>query len=364
MVRQRLAFLFASIFLVGSFLHAAVNEQLEKALSKKSQPKEVLSQFERDYILLKKGQREFENDFTWTYNSSNQIYLQSFAIYNPVFLTLGSFGVEHIRRDILTDTLTFRYGLQDNIQLQLSVPIVFRHDRYSKIGTTSSGQDKFEDTNDNFGLGDISVGISYQPLRETDTRPALLTNLSFKFKNAKGPFDSSLDPDTNQPKDLPLGSGYYSVKLGINVAKTLDPLVVFGGISYAYNIEQDVNKVYKIDHDQNASTEKVPYGLKKVDPGDTISIVMGFSYAISYNFSLGFQFQDDITFATHVWKKDPGDAEYRKVEVPNSTLNSGIFKITAGWALSSTSSLNFSLGMGLTSDAPDFVFEVRYPIRF
>jgi hypothetical protein len=40
------------------------------------------------------------------------------------------------------------------------------------------------------------------------------------------------------------------------------------------------------------------------------------------------------------------------------------FGITAGWALSENSSLNFNLGMGLTSDAPDFVFEVRYPIRF
>ena len=337
------------------------SKQLEKALSQESQPKEVLSQFQRDYILLKKGQKEFENNFAWTYNSANQIFLNSFAILDPVFLTLGQFGVEHIRRHIFTDTLTLRYGILDNLQAQVSVPIIFRHDRYSKIGTTDGQGDNVESTMDKFGLGDISIGISYQPVRETDTRPAIVTSLSYKFNNAKSPFDIDVD-ENGQMKDLPLGSGYQSIKLGVNFAKTIDPVVVFGGISYAYNMEETVNNKYYIkDKDTN---ETKLYGLKKVAPGDTISIVLGFSYAVSYNFSLGFQFQDDLTFSTDVWKFQGSENNITKEQVPNTNLNSGIFKLTAGWAISDKSSLNFSLGMGLTSDAPDFVFEVRYPIRF
>ncbi len=351
----------SSILLAGSMpAGEPTNKQLEKALRQESQPKEVLSQFQRDYILLKRGQREFENDFAWTYNSANQIFLNSFAILDPVFLTLGQFGVEHIRRHIFTDTITLRYGILDNLQAQVSVPVIFRYDRYSKIGTNGGEGQQVETTKSKFGLGDISIGLSYQPIRETDTRPAIVTSLSYKFKNAKSPFEIDVD-ENGQMKDLPLGSGYQSIKLGVNFAKTIDPVVVFGGISYAYNMEETVNKKYRVkDRDGNTHV----YGLKKVEPGDTISIVMGFSYAVSYNFSLGFQFQDDFTLSTDVWKYEGSESNTKKEQVPNTNLNSGIFKLTAGWAISDKSSLNFTLGMGLTSDAPDFVFEVRYPVRF
>jgi hypothetical protein len=345
-----------------SFSSAYADSNLEKALQKESQPKEVLSQFERDYVLLKKGQWEFENGFSWTYNSANQIFLESFAILDPVFLTVGAFGVENIRRYIFTDTLTLRYGFRDNLQGEISVPIMFRYDSYSKIGTTG-GQDSKEDTSDsNFGIGDVTLGLSYQPIRETDTRPAVITSLSFKTKTGKSPFD--IGPD-GKPKDLPLGSGYYALKLGINMSKTIDPVVVFGGVSYAYNITEKVNKTFEQGEDQNRTI----YGLEKVDPGDTISIVFGMVYAVSYNFSMGFQFQDDFTLHTYVWKfhEEVGKGKprvYEKKRVSNSNLNSAIFKFTTGWVLSQNSSLNINVGMGLTSDAPDFVLEIKYPIRF
>ena len=366
---RKIATIALSALLLAASMPAGepTNKQLEKALRQESQPKEVLSQFQRDYILLKKGQKEFENNFAWTYNSANQIFLNSFAILDPVFLTLGQFGVEHIRRHIFTDTLTLRYGILDNLQAQLSVPIIFRHDRYSKIGTTGGQDSQSETTKSQFGVGDISIGLSYQPIRETDTIPAIVTSLSFKFKNGKSPFDIKAE-EKNQLKELPLGNGYYSIKFGMNFAKTIDPVVVFGGVSYAYNMEENVKQYFR-QEDPNNPQNNATVGLLKVEPGDTVSIVLGLSYAVSYNFSLGFQFQDDFTFSTDVTKctcpDDPNkEKKITKEQVPNTNLNSGIFKLTAGWAISDKSSLNFSLGMGLTSDAPDFVFEVRYPIRF
>ncbi|WP_200762611.1 transporter [Nitrosophilus alvini] len=342
--------LFSTIIAFGTSLSAATqNEDLEKAIKKESQPKAVLTQFERDYVLLKKGQKEFENAFSFSYSSAKQIYLESFAILDPVFLTLGQFGIENIKRHTFSDTISFRYGLRDNIQAEIGVPILYRYDRYSKVGTGEGEGDSHSEAG---GIGDVSVSLSYQPIRETDTTPAMITNLSFKFKNGKSPFDIDQYSD-----DLPLGSGYYSVKAGINLVKTIDPVVVFGGISYSYNIEEDVNYVVL---DENGS---IVSGLSKIDPGDTISINIGLGYAVSYNFSLGFQFVDDYTLSTEVWKYD-GSSTAQKVTVANSTLNSAQFKLTAGWAISDKKSINFGLGMGLTSDSPDYVFEVRFPIRF
>lgn len=85
---------------------AVEREDAKKAISKESQPSEVLVQFERDYVLLKQKQFEIENTFSYVYYSSNQIYLNSFAILDPVFLTLGKFGIETNRRHIFVDNIS------------------------------------------------------------------------------------------------------------------------------------------------------------------------------------------------------------------------------------------------------------------
>jgi len=254
-------------------------------------------------------------------------------------------------------------GITDNFQFEVGVPLIYRHERYSIIA--GKGQSEPDETQDQAGIGDVSVSFSYQPIKEGANTPAVLLSLGYKFKNAKSPFDIEVDQNGN-PKDLPLGSGYQSIKLGVNFVKSIDPVVVYGGISYAYNKKENVDQTYEIYNKETNETDKV--GLMDVDPGDTVSINVGLGYAISYNFSIGFQFIDDYTFSTDVWYYDYNDdgtkTELMKKEAPNSTVNSAQFKFTAGWALSDKSSLNFGLGIGLTSDSPDFVFEVRYPIRF
>jgi hypothetical protein len=54
----------------------------------------ALAAASKQYILLKRGQWEVENGISYAYYSANQIYLQSFALLDPVFLTLGEFGVK------------------------------------------------------------------------------------------------------------------------------------------------------------------------------------------------------------------------------------------------------------------------------
>jgi hypothetical protein len=323
---------------------AEVNKELSKALQKESQSKEVLQHFQRDYILLKKGEWEFENNFQITYNSSNQIFLDSFAILDPTFLTLGQFGVESFKRHIFRDILTWRTGITDYFQGEISIPLMYRHDQRAKAAINE------ESTLDEGGIGDIAAAFSYQIVRETNRKPAVVTTLSFKSKTGKSPFE--IDPET----DLPLGSGYYSIKAGANFVKTIDPVAVFGGVSYAFNLNEDVDQTIEIK-DENGTVTGTR-GLSKVEPGDTVSLNVGLGYAVSYDFSLNFQFLYDHTLATY------STVDGTRNKVANSTINSAQFKIGAGWALDKKSSINFSLGIGLTSDSPDFVFEVRTPFRY
>ena len=332
--------------LIGFNSYSSEVEKAKEILKKgkKEQYEESLSQFDRGYILLKKRQFEIENSFSYVYYSANQIYLSSFAILDPIFLTLGEFGIENARRHIFQYGLTLRYGLTDYIQTEINIPFIYRHERYSVVGTN-----KEESTADDYGLGDISLALSVQPLKETKSRPALIVSLAFKTKTGKSPFD--LD---NPKEDLPTGSGYYAVKGGINLIKSIDPVVIFGGFAYSYNMPESVGKIYTVRTESGTQSAR----LDKFYPGDTVSLNLGFAYALSYNFSLNFQFSQDYTFTSK------SEVDGKKSDVNNSTMNSAMFKLGTGWALSDRYSLNIALSMGLTDDAPDYVLEFRLPVRF
>jgi len=332
---KRVFILCLSASVMGSALFSAsVNKKLADVLKKESQPKEVLEHFQRDYVLLKKGTFELENDFQFTYNSSNQIFLDSFAILDPVFLTLGQFGIESIKRDIISDIVFLRYGITDYLQAEISVPFIYRHDQKAKVEANK------EDLIDEVGIGDISLTLSDQIFRETANKPAMIVNLSFKSDTGQSPYDIDLK------NELPLGTGYYSIKAGANFIKSIDPSVVFGGFSYAYNASKDINQMV------NGRI------LQKVEPGDSISINGGLGYAISYNFSVNAQFQFDYTLSSY------STVDGNRTKVSNSTMNVAQLKIGAGWALNKDKAINVSLGIGLTSDSPDFILEVRTPFKF
>ncbi|OPY70908.1 MAG: hypothetical protein A4E57_00223 [Syntrophorhabdaceae bacterium PtaU1.Bin034] len=291
----------------------------------------------KQYVLLKRNQWEIENSLSYSYYSANQIYLQSFAILDPVFLTLGEFGIESARRHIFTYNLASRYGITRNLQMDVNFPFVYRHDLITIVGSSSSDSER---TLNKAALGDISFGLSYQPIAETASAPGLVLNLAFKSESGKSPFN--IDPK----KELPTGTGYPSIKGGVNLIKSIDPVVVFGGVSYALNMSKGgINQTV-------TSTEGTTGILRSVDPGDTLSFNMGLAYALSYKFSLNFQFQQDYTFST----KANGRT------APNTELNSAMMRIGAGWSLTPRTSLNVSVATGLTTDSPDFTVEIRIPI--
>ena len=305
-------------------------------------PEDVLVQFERDYVLLKKGKFEIEENFTYTFYSANQIFLDAFAILDPIFLTLGKFGIKAAKRNIFVNTLIFRYGLRDNVQLEFSLPVVYRYDTVSVVGT--SPEDK---SMDRFYLGDIAFGVSVQPIKETATRPAVILSLGVKTRTGKGPFDIDLE------NDVPTGTGYYSVRGGVNLVKSIDPVVLFGGFGYIYNLPEKVNKLYR-----DPEGKVGPGFLEKVYPGDTINFSIGMAYALSYTFSITTQFIQNYTLHTYVV------TDGQKRRAPNSALNSALLKMGAGMAVTPKLPVSFSVYVGLSDDAPDYILELRIPIRF
>ncbi len=134
---KRAAAMVVSVLLLSLALIPGVAFSQNKSEEERRKESAALIASSKQYILLKKGQWEVENSVSYAYYSANQIYLQSFAILDPVFLTLGEFGIETPRRHIFTYNLASRIGLTNNLQMDVNLPYVYRHDRISVVGAVS-----------------------------------------------------------------------------------------------------------------------------------------------------------------------------------------------------------------------------------
>ncbi len=312
-------------------------------------PEQALTQFERDYVLLKQWEFEFEENISYTFYSANQIFLESFAILDPVFLTLGKFGIESARRHIFVNTFYLRVGLLKNLQFETSVPLVYRYDMVSVAAGGGGAADR-ERSMDRAGLGDIAFSFSLQPIKETATRPAMVVNAGYKTRTGIGPFE--IDPE----RQLPTGSGYDSARIGLNLIKSVDPAVIYGGVGYIYNIPVRINRTIKASVPGQTTPQTVYF--KELDPGDSFTFNLGMAYALSYTTSVNFQYMQTYTLLSRI------HTDQTIGFVPNSILNSALFKIGAGITMGKNIPVNFGLYIGLTKDAPDYVIEFRVPVKF
>lgn len=267
-------------------------------------------------VLLAKGAIQVEPSLTWAHFSSNRININGLVIEEVV--TIGDVKAENVKRDIIFSNLALKYGLWDNLQAELKIP--FRT-HYERVNDTNQG----ETTKNTSGLGDIEFGLSRQIGWEEGWKPALIASIGLKSDTGKSPFDH----------DIGLGTGYWSIRNSIIAAKSSDPVVIFGALNYIWNISENINGV-------------------DVNPGDTVSYSLGTAIALSYQTSINFSFDHSLTM------KQKNGGEYQD----GTFLNSANLKMGFNWARSNNSSIDFSVGFGLTNDAPDLTVDIRFPYTF
>ncbi len=267
-------------------------------------------------ILLPKGTLQVEPSFTWAHFSSNRINIQGFSIL-PV-LVIGDISVVETRRDVFISNFAVKYGLLNNLQAEVKVPFRGQYNR-------DTFSDREED-NGTSGLGDVEVGLSRQIAWESGLIPDLIAAVNFKTKTGRDPYEHAIG----------LGSGHYSVRGSLIAAKSSDPAVVFGSLSYTYNFDEDVPLT------------------GNVEPGSTIGYSLGMAIALSYQTAINFSFDHSLTQQLTI----------NGTEVIGSYLNSANVKIGANWSINEKSSVDFSVAFGVTDDAPDVTAEVRFPFVF
>ena len=312
---------------------ASTNVKAKETLQQQEEQKEQerkQKQIAVGNILFPKGYLEIEPSFTYVNFSNNNLLIDGFALL-PVFVA-GQIESQRVRRNLLVESLNVSYGLKDDVQIQVESPLRFRSDEITASDNTSTSTKKI-------GLGDIRLGTSVQLHRQKESGllPDIIGNLNVFFPTGSDPFD--YNPSKPQNKDIPLGSGFWSVGTGLTTVKVSDPAVLFGGVNYTYNFPRDVQGAIITGH---------------VIPGNSIGYTLGMAFSLNYQLTLNFQVEHTFTFKTKI----------DQILLNDSSLNDARLTIGATWAYSKNNNLNLSISAGLTEDAPDLLIKVSIPFGF
>lgn len=315
-------------------------------------PPPIAQIFEQPGVLTPVGKMVLEPGMQYAYASSNRVALIGYTIIPA--LTIGLIDVREVKRNTLTAALTGRWGITNRMEIEAKVPYVYRSDSVLErpLGGGSSQDQLFESTGK--GVGDIEVTGRYQLNDGGVDKPYYIGTLRFKSRTGKDPFEVLTEAQnvggsktSNElQKELPTGSGFYTLQPGLTVLYASDPAVLFGSISYQYNFKRS---------NVSLNTTDGPLALGDVQAGGVFGFNFGMGLALNDRTSLSIGYDHASVGRTKI----NGSDAFNSVRTQIGTLLLG-----ASYRLRDRSSLNVSVGVGATRDTPDIQLSVRMPMTF
>ena len=301
---------------------------------------DVATVFSQPSILTPRGAFVLEPSLQYSFSSSDRVSVIGFSVLNAVLI--GQIDVRSVNRSNWIASLSGRYGLSDRLEVEARVPFVYRTDDTLTRSINGVATEELF-SSDGKGLGDVELAARYQLNVPQGDDPFYIAGLRFKSRTGKDQYEVDYDPLFNLPKELPTGSGFYSLQPSLSAVLPADPVVFFGGVNYVWNIKRDVN------------TNILGTQLGEVDPGDSVGLNFGMGLALNERSSFSLSYE-------HTWidkTKVNGQTANESLAVQLATLQAGF-----SYRLSKRTNLNLSIGAGLTDDTPDTTVTLRVPIRF
>lgn len=336
---------------------AQVNEPAPVGQSPGSdgRPPEVAPIFEQPGVLTQPNHYVLEPSVQYGYSSSNRVALVGYTII-PALL-IGLIDVREIKRNTMTAALSARFGMTNRLELEVRAPYVYRTDasvsRELFVGSSAEG---VFSTN-GMHIGDVELGARYQLNDGGIDKAFYIGSLRLKTRTGKDPFEVVTDcsprcvgtnvTGTGLPLDLPTGSGFYSAQVGLTVLYPSDPAVFFGGITYTHTFARD--NVSRRVRDGGSEF------LGTVAPGDTVG----------FNFGMGLALNEKASFSVGYDHSSVGRTRLNG-EVTAGSVRTQLATLLLGYSyrLSKKTTLNVSVGAGLTRDTPDVSLTLRLPMTF
>ena len=274
----------------------------------------LASKVEKGGVLLRKGKLQVEPAFSYSHTSNNRVALSGFSILDVIFI--GEIRAEQIDRDIFTSSLGVRYGLTNNLQGEVELPMQYQYEQE----LSGPIEDRHQRKQQRMGFNDVSGGLHYQFLHENGSHPSIIASLKVKAPTGESPN---------------LGSGVWATKAGLVMIKSSDPVALFSNIGYSINFPGQVNGV-------------------DINPGNSFEYSVGMAYALNYNLSVNSAFEQLFI----------SESKANGAPLTGSRLVVANLKAGLTYAVSKQLSVDFSVGTGLTEDSPDVTVNLSFPYTF
>jgi hypothetical protein len=206
-------------------------------------------------------------------------------------------------------SLAFRAGLGWQSQLELRVPYV-----HAATATDSAT-----------ALGDISFSFVKELAREAGMRPGLFATVGWLARTG----------DDGVGGGVPTGGGFNVPQAALTAVKRYDPLVYFGGTSYAAPRPRSVSGI-------------------RVEPGDTVGLRGGAILAATPHTSVNAGLNLGFVGATRV--------DGQRVADSDSVI--GTLQLGFGTVFSRSAMLNVAGEFRVSGNVPNFRLLLGLPIRF
>ncbi|TXS89798.1 hypothetical protein FVW59_16820 [Parahaliea aestuarii] len=294
-------------------------------------------------LLTPAGTTVIEPSFAYTHSSSTAVAIEGFTILPA--LVVGLINVAQVQRDSYIAAVSARHGIGGRWEAEIYLPYVYRDEATRQRDILDGSSADFISDTEGHGIGDVEASLRYQINSGAGGGPVFIANLRAKSDTGEGPFDverGTIFSDdgvrlTDVFQEQPTGSGFWGVQPSVTAIYTTAPAVLYGSLSYFWNIERDVGGE-----------------TGKVDPGDAVGLSMGIGFAINQRTSFSLGYEHNTVFKTRVENDNGLDALFERIQV-------GSFLLGVSMATSSKRSWNLSLAVGATDAAADVQLTLRVP---
>jgi len=287
-----------------------------------SELKTALTAVDKQYSLIRRNAFQFSYDVTYTYIGQEKI------VTDLAGGGVSLFEIENTSSHTITNTFSGDYGLLDNLTGNLTLPVISKYSEAQGVNGVSNS------------VGDISLGARFQPFEAKRDAPGLTLTGNVRLPTGRSPF--KIIAGSGEAT----GGGVTSFSGGVNVNRIVDPVALFGSLNLTAALP--AKHLYQVNGTRI---------LTKVAPGTSVGFGMGFAYALSYGITTTMSFQESISAGSKLTFADGLVAK-------TSMQTSGILNMGLGYRVSPKTTVNLSVGIGLTTDSPNLTVGLNIPLSF
>ena len=325
-----------------------------EAPKRETRAPEVARIFAEPTALTRAGDFVIEPSIQSSYWASDRVALVGYTVIPAVLI--GLVDVRRVKTTNMVGALTARFGVGNRFEYEVRAPYLYTSvDTVSREILTGSAVDNVFNA-DGQGLGDIDATVRFQFNKGDYSKPFWLGWLRYRWHTGKDPFEVVTDcvtrcvantTGTGLPIEMPTGTGFNAAQAGVTWLYASDPAVFFGGVSYLHNFPRDnLSRTLLLG-------EREPLG--EIAPGD----IYGF------NVGMGLSLNEKASFSIGYDQSIIGKTKQNGVAVPGAVrMTLGNLLLGVSYRYNPTSTLNLSVGVGVTRDTPDVSFTMRTPLTF